>query len=498
MVGLSLVSAAIVVTHLLVVNQYGIFRDEFYYLANGRHLAWGYVEHPPAIGVLAAVAQWFGDSALAIRWMPILGSGLLAWIVGVIARRLGGGGYAQVLSAAMVVTTPHVLFLFHVLSMNFAEVLLWSVAAWLVLVALDGDRAWPWIALGVVTGAGLLTKHSMAVYGLGIFVGLLLGGSRAVLRRPWPWVGGAIAAAMFAPHVWWQVRHDWPIVEFARNAQREKIAEVDAAGFLLELFGMMNIAAAVVLVALGLWFLLGRRERRRHAVLAWAWLVVVAVFISQQSKPYYASPAFPPVMAAGAVMLEAITRGRRAWRAAVTAIMVAGAVVFAPMGLPVLPRDTLVTYLRGLGFTPPSGERHELGALPQHFADMHGWEDLARTISSVYTSLPEPERATARVFARNYGQAGSLEHFASRYPLPRVVSPHNSYWLWGPGPDDGGVVIVIGGRIADLRQAFDEVDEVARTRCDWCMPYENDRPVFVGRGWKVPLSAIWPREKRFI
>jgi hypothetical protein len=163
----------------------------------------------------------------------------------------------------------------------------------------------------------------------------------------------------------------------------------------------------------------------------------------------------------------------------------------------VLPAETLVAYSRHLGVTPSSGERHELGALPQHFADMHGWEDLARRISRVYQALPEDERATARVFARNYGQAGALELFRDRYPLPAVISAHNNYWLWGPGPD-GGTLIIIGGRLEDNQQAFEQVEEVSRTDCGYCMPYEDDLPIYVGRGWKVSLNAIWPREKRFI
>jgi hypothetical protein len=138
-----------------------------------------------------------------------------------------------------------------------------------------------------------------------------------------------------------------------------------------------------------------------------------------------------------------------------------------------------------------------MGALPQHYADMFGWEELAKTVSNVFTTLPLQEQPTARVFARNYGEAGALEYYADRYPMPRVISPHNNYWIWGPGPDEGGTIIIIGGERNDHLQALERVDEVARTDCGLCMPYENDRPIYVGRGWKVSLNAIWPSEKSF-
>ena len=99
---------------------------------------------------------------------------------------------------------------------------------------------------------------------------------------------------LFAPHLWWQVQHDWPVVEFVRNAQREKIAAVGAGAFLFELFGMTNLAASLVLVGLGLWRLFASREGGARAVIGWAWLVVVAVFLAQQSKPDHATPVFRP------------------------------------------------------------------------------------------------------------------------------------------------------------------------------------------------------------
>lgn len=43
------------------------------------------------------------------------------------------------------------------------------LGTWLVLVALQDGSRWPWLAFGGVAGLGLLAKHSMAVFGLGIF-----------------------------------------------------------------------------------------------------------------------------------------------------------------------------------------------------------------------------------------------------------------------------------------------------------------------------------------
>jgi hypothetical protein len=101
------------------------------------------------------------------------------------------------------------------------------------------------------------------------------------------------------------------------------------------------------------------------------------------------------------------------------------------------------------------------------------------------------------VFAQNYGEAGSLEYYASKYPLPPVLSLHNNYWYWGPGPE-GGTMIIIGGELEDHLKVFKTVQEVARTSCEYCMPYEQNLPVFVARDWRVALADVWRRERVFI
>ena len=124
---------------------------------------------------------------------------------------------------------------------------------------------------------------------------------------------------------------------------------------------------------------------------------------------YYATAIWPVLFAAGATAFERWTGASHQLRYGLTAVLLIAAAAIAPMGLPILPVDRQIAYAAALGVRASNQERQELGVLPQHFADMFGWEELARTISVVYRSLPEGERASARVFARNYGEAGALE-----------------------------------------------------------------------------------------
>jgi hypothetical protein len=496
-IGWGAVLVVLVGAHVACLGRYGYFRDELYYLACGRRLAWGYVDHPPLVAVMAWLSEHlFGSSVLGIRVIPLLLAVALVLVTAAIVRALGGGPFARALAVLGVAIAPHYLFVFHYLSMNSAEIVLWTTAAWMLILAVESGRPSAWIALGGAIGLGLLNKHSMAFLAAALALGLLLTSARRVLRTPWPWVAAAIATALFVPHLVWQARHGWPTLEFARNAQAYKLADLSALGFVGQQFLLMHPLNALIWGA-GVGFFLVRPPRSDWRLFAWAFLALLAFFVAQRAKPYYLTPYYPVLLAGGAIALERLTAGRRFVRSALVAALVLFGALLAPLALPILPVDAFVTYARRLGITPSSGERHELGVLPQHFADMFGWEDLARKISEVYQSLPDEEKPTARVFARNYGQAGALELFRDRYPLPPVISPHNNYWLWGPGAD-GGTLIIIGGDPEANRRVFEHLEEVTRTGCRLCMPYENDIPVYVGRGWRVSLNAIWPGQKRFI
>jgi hypothetical protein len=246
------------------------------------------------------------------------------------------------------------------------------------------------------------------------------------------------------------------------------------------------------------WLLLARAASRARP-LGFAFLVVVAVLVFGGGKPYYLAAAYALAFASGAVAVERWTTGRSpALRPALVVLTVAAAAALAPLGRPVLPVETYVRYAEALGLKPSVGERHELGRLPQFYADMHGWREMAEAVAAVVRALPAEDRARACVFGQNYGQAGAIERFARELDLPPAISGHNSYWLWGPGRCTGEVMVVIGDRRERLDELFEDVRLAGATRCTDCMPYEDGLSIWVARGLKQPLSRVWPGVKGFI
>jgi hypothetical protein len=231
------------------------------------------------------------------------------------------------------------------------------------------------------------------------------------------------------------------------------------------------------------------------------YLTVFAILVvSGSSRANYLAPAYTWLFAAGGMAIEG-WRGAASvrLRPAYLAILLATGAMIAPLALPLLPIETYLTYAAALGQKPSTEERKELGELGQFYADMHGWPEIVTTVAAATARLTPEERASARVFAPDYGVAGAVGLFGGRMqpPLPEVISGHNNYWLWGPRGWDGRVAIVVGGEEAQLRALFSDVERAGTTDCGRCMPYENRRPVWIARGLEPPVAAAWLEVKHY-
>ena len=425
--GLALVKLAL---HFATIDGYGYFRDELYYVASTDHLAWGYVEHPPlSIALLWLSKSVFGDSLFAVRLLPALAGATTVVLTGLLARELGGERGAQLLSGLAVLVSPYFLAIGHFFSMNVFDALFWVALCLLATRILQRSERKLWLAFGLVAGLGLLNKVSVGFLGAGLVMGLALTRERRWLASPWLWGGGLIAAVVFLPHVVWQIEHGWPILEFQANARASKNMPLSIPEFATQQVLMGNPVMLPLWLA-GLGALLASTRFASVRALGFAYPVLFAVFALTNGKSYYLAPVYPLLYAAGSVFIEPIL-ARAAWRTPVVVGLVALiSVPVVPFGLPILPPEDLVAWSRTIGLSAPAMEIGERPALPQTFADEHGWEELVDTVERVMQSLPKEERASALVFATNYGEAGAIDVLGKGRDMPAVVCGHNSYWDW--------------------------------------------------------------------
>jgi 4-amino-4-deoxy-L-arabinose transferase-like glycosyltransferase len=481
---------------------YGIFRDEFYYLACSRRLALGYVDQPPLSIFFLAASRWLlGETLAALRLLPALVGGLTVFMTGLLTRGIGGKRPALLIALVAVTLAPFALAAGSYYSMNCFDGLFWLLAAYLLVLIIRQSRPGLWLLLGVVLGLGLLNKTGVLWLGAGMGLAVLLTPLRRHLLTPWPYLAALLALAIFSPYIAWNAAHGFPHLEFIRNATSQKYGGLTAMDFILGQFRIAGPLAAPVWLA-GLGYFLFHRRGREFRALGIIYLAVFLILVANgHSKDEYLSWAYPMLFAGGAVQVAcwSLKRGWRWLNAAVPAAVALGGLVIAPFVLAVLPVKTFIAYSRALGAQPRSVEGKELSQLPQFFADRFGWEELARTVAGVYAGLPTAEKPGTFVLARNYGEAGALEFYSRRYALPSVLSAHNNYWLWGKDHLDRGyhTVILIGGNLADHRRGVAEIELAAHTRCRYCMPYENNLPIYIGRGFRRPLAELWAAAKSY-
>jgi hypothetical protein len=484
--------------HLYAGRHYGYFVDEMYYLACSRHLAWGYVDQPPLIALIA----WFGRAVLggslpAVRVLPALaGAGEIA-MTALIARALGGGWFAQLLAGLAALVAGGILGIDSFLSMNAFEPLIWLGCAWLVIrmIQTGNDRLWIWF--GVLAGVGLENKYSMLIFGAGMVFGLILTPERKILASRWLWVGGAIAFLLFLPNLVWNIQHHFPFLELQANirASGRDVPLGPGAFFAQETLAMQPLALPVWLA--GLWFFFATERGRRFRALGWAWVITAVVIVAMSPRIYYLFPAFPLLFAGGGVIWESWLSARGAWaRFAYPALLIVTGAMFAPLAIPVLPPETYIRYTKAMHLAPPAIETHKLGPLPQIFADQFGWPEMVETIAKVYNSLPADVRSQTAIFAQSYGQAGAIDLFGPKYGLPPAISGHQSYFLWGPRQYTGSSMIVLGDNRANLERQFASVEKVAHIDHPYSMPY-NHVDVYYCRGLKLPLNEAWARVKKW-
>jgi hypothetical protein len=497
------IALAKLVFHIYFNNRYGYFRDEFDYIACGDHLQWGYVDQPPLVPFLIHICRAvLGDSLRSIRFIPALASSLLVVQAAVLARELGGRRFAVVLTAICALIAPQYLSNGSLLGTNCLEPNLWMGCAYFAILAVKRNDPRYWVWFGVIAGLGLEEKYSIAVFGLGIVVGLLLTEQRRVFLSRWIWLGGLAAFLIFLPNLLWNIHYDWPFVQLMRGIRATgRDVVLGPLPYFLQQTLLVNPLTAPIWLA-GLFALLVSRRLKPYRVLGWCYLVCYMVFFVLHGKNYYLAPVYPVLLAAGAVVIESALEGSRSrvqWlKPAIVIILLATGIHLTPVVVPVLSPDKFLSYAKTLPFKLPVMEHaHARAALPQWYSDQFGWQEIVDETAVAWDRLDPKERADCGIFAQDYGQAGAIDFLGRRQGLPASLSGHQTWYLWGPRSYSGNCMIVLDDSRENLEQLWQHVDYVGTSAAN---PYalEQQIAVFICRGKKFDSwVGLWPHVKHW-
>jgi 4-amino-4-deoxy-L-arabinose transferase-like glycosyltransferase len=476
-----IIAAVFVAVELAVSDRYGFQQDELYFLVASHHLAFGYVDQPPLAVLLARTTDIFGVNPTAIRILPALAGGAIVVIAARISALFGAGRSGRILAALAMAGTPVLFGATHIGNTTPYDLLAWAVVLLCVATALLRDRPRWWLGAGAAAGVGLENEYLVTILIGALVAGLLLTSAhRRVLATPWPWLGGVIALAIWAPNLAWQFAHGWPQLTMASALHQQNTS---AADYIAGLPGQLLYAGVlgIPLVIAGFGRLYRAPELRFLGVAAT--LVVVYVLAWVPGKVYYSDGMLPAVIAAGSLSAEQwLARAdRRRLRQGLVAVgLVLTVVVVALNVLPVLPIATLHK-------VPPD----------KNLNDGVGWPQLVAAVAAQDAALTKAGEPPTSIYTIAYAEAGALDLYGGPYHLPPVVSAHNSFWTWGPGDASDTTVLFVDG-LKQLRPYFASCRQLTlfnppeQVQSDW-----NDISIGVCTGPAGSWPALWQHLKHY-
>ena len=427
-----LAALKIIIPYFLQDPIYEPHRDEFLYLAEGQHMAWGFMEVPPMLSVFAWLTHLFGGGIFWIKLWPSLFGAAIFVIAGKIVLSLGGKGFALFLLFLPFIFGVY-LRLFFLFQPNPPEVFFWTMIAFSpIRFAQTKANKWLYV-FGISVGLGMMSKYSVAIYMVSILLALLLTKHRTIFLNKHFWFASLIAAIIFLPNIIWQYNHSFPVIHHMKELRETQLQFVSPSGFLSDQL-LMNLPCFFIWIT-GLLYVLFAKENK-YRFIGFAYVFVIALLLVTHGKNYYSLGAYPPLFAFGAYFLEQYTAAkRRVWRYAFVIVPTMIGLAFLPIALPLLPPKPLADLYVKL-HTENTGtlkwEDQQNHPLPQDFSDMLGWEEMAQKVASAYALLSQEEKQNTFVFCNNYGMAGAVNYYGRKYHLPPVYSDNASFLYWIP------------------------------------------------------------------
>ncbi|TGM56920.1 glycosyltransferase family 39 protein [Leptospira vanthielii] len=467
-----------ILTTINLTGGYGIFVDEYYYLACSKRLAWGYVDQPPFSIFLLRFLGIDGSSIFFLRFVPATLAGLSVYLVGNLTRHFTSNRLSIVLASLATMTVPVLQVIFGFYSMNAIEVFFV-----LLLVRLSfflKEKPVHWLSVGVVIGLGVMNKHTYIVYVFAIMIPYIWFQWKSIYRNQFFYLGVVVAILFVSPNLHWQYQNELPSLEFYKNAYLMKNIDLSLFQIIFDQILSMN-PATLPLWTFGVYFYLTKKEYRYLGI---AYLFMLFLFLySKSSRPDRIASFYPVLFAGGSAFILSDL-----WKKMLLGLTLIVGLILTPIGMPILPLPLLSTYVNFLGIVPKI-EAGNRTLLPQWFADRLDWEEFYKQVHiSVNGLAPSIAKETA-IVGNFYGQAGSLEFYHIQIP---VVSGHNNYFLWLDELKENPKHLVVTGEetVKILESYFEEKELLGKYSRRYTM--ETEVPIYILKKSKVNLKETLP------
>ena len=424
----------LLIPFLLIHSQFELQRDEFLYMADADHMAWGFIEMPPLLAALGYISKLLGGSVQTVHvWSGVFGA-LTVIMVGKIVTHLKGNTTAVFIACLSFLCSGflrmHILF-----QPNFLDIFFWTLATYLIICWIDTDHLKYLYGLGICFGFGVLGKYSTLFYIASFLVAVLLTDKRRWLLNPHFYYAMLTGVAIWLPNLLWQYHHHFPVLHHMDLLTNQQLKYNSRIEFLVN---QLLLALPSFFIWLGgLWYLLVKKAGRKYIAVGIIYIGIISILLYFNGKGYYAAAIYPSIMAFGGIWFSKLIEAKYfrwlKWGAPAFIILITCFIL--PLIIPFMAPENLAGFYKSIHMEKSSllqWEDHQQHALPQDFADMLGWKEMAAKTAGVYHSLPDSVKQQTMVYGDNYGEAGALSFYRKEFGLPEIYSDNASYLFWLP------------------------------------------------------------------
>ena len=481
-----------VLQYFAIDSAYELHRDEYLHLDLGKHLAWGYASVPPVTSWISFLILHLGNSVFLVKFFPALFGALTIVVVWKTVESLEGGLFALILGSACV-TFSALLRINTLYQPNSLEFLLWTVMFFTIIKFINSEnKKWLWLA-SITFAFGFLNKYNIAFLLLGLLPAILLTTHRNIFLNKHLYLSLLVALIIIAPNLVWQYENGFPVFHHLRELADKQLVNVNRMDFLQE--QLLFFIGSIFVIILAFVSFFTHAPFRKYRIFFWSYIFTISIYFSLKAKAYYAMGLYPILLAFGSVYLEKLLKN--GWLAYIRPVaIIVPVIVFLPLYqlvLPVLPPSTIVektTSFNRYGLLRwEDGKDH---TLPQDYADMLGWRELANIVDSAFSTITDKKNTL--IHCDNYGQAGAV-NFYSNQTYTEAVSMNADYINWYPldKMDIHNVILVKEASDKDINRErekplFNEVTLMGEIKNVYAR--EHGARVYLLKGAKQSINEI--------
>ncbi len=426
---LCFIIAKFVFQYLLINPAYDLHRDEYLHLDQGNHLAWGYISVPPVTSWISYLIKLLGNGVFWVKFFPALFGALTIVIVWKIIEELKGNLYALILGSFAILLS--VILRINILYQpNSFDIFFWTLVYFTIIKYINTDNSKWLYASALALGFGFLSKYNIVFLVLGLLPAILLTEHRRIFLKKELYISIAIILIIVSPNIIWQYKNDFPTLHQLQDLSRTQLVNVSRFEFIKE--QLIFFMSSLIIIIASFISLLFYQPFKKYRLFLWSYFICMLVYILLKAKAYYAIGLYPILIAFGSAYLEKIFEtGRRKYLKPVLLVLVIGlSIPFILIGFPYNSPEQIQKIskrYKKLGLLRwEDGKDHNM---PQDFADMLGWSEIAHKADSAYSSLED--KSHTLVICDNYGQAGAINYY-SKFKNINAVSFNADYINWIP------------------------------------------------------------------